>query len=130
MTDYSKYNLLMVDDVPLNLLVVTKMLSRFNFRIRTAANGVEALEKMAEEKPDLVLLDILMPQMDGFEALQRIRSNPDTKEIRVVILSALNSTEDIVKGFNLGANDFITKPIIMEKLISCVSDQLRLSDQK
>ena len=130
MTDYSKYNLLMVDDVPLNLLVVTKMLSRFNFRIRTAANGVEALEKMAEEKPDLVLLDILMPQMDGFEALQRIRSNPDTKDIRVVILSALNSTEDIVKGFNLGANDFITKPIIMEKLISCVSDQLRLSDQK
>ena len=130
MTDYSKYNLLMVDDVPLNLLVVTKMLTRFNFRIRTAANGVEALEKMAEEKPDLVLLDILMPQMDGFEALQRIRSNPDTKEIRVVILSALNSTEDIVKGFNLGANDFITKPIIMEKLISCVSDQLRLSDQK
>ncbi len=130
MTDYSKYNLLMVDDVPLNLLVVTKMLTRFNFRIRTAANGVEALEKMAEEKPDLVLLDILMPQMDGFEALQRIRSNPDTKDIRVVILSALNSTEDIVKGFNLGANDFITKPIIMEKLISCVSDQLRLSDQK
>jgi len=130
MTDYSKYNLLMVDDVPLNLLVVTKMLSRFNFRIRTAANGVEALEKMAEEKPDLVLLDILMPQMDGFEALQRIRSNPDTKDTRVVILSALNSTEDIVKGFNLGANDFITKPIIMEKLISCVSDQLRLSDQK
>ncbi len=130
MTDYSKYNLLMVDDVPLNLLVVTKMLTRFNFRIRTAANGVEALEKMAEEKPDLVLLDILMPQMDGFEALQRIRSNPDTKDTRVVILSALNSTEDIVKGFNLGANDFITKPIIMEKLISCVSDQLRLSDQK
>lgn len=130
MTDYSKYNLLMVDDVPLNLLVVTKMLTRFNFRIRTAANGVEALEKMAEEKPDLVLLDILMPQMDGFEALQHIRSNPDTKDTRVVILSALNSTEDIVKGFNLGANDFITKPIIMEKLISCVSDQLRLSDQK
>ena len=130
MTDYSKYNLVMVDDVPLNLLVVTKMLTRFNFRIRTAANGVEALEKMAEEKPDLVLLDILMPQMDGFEALQRIRSNPDTKDTRVVILSALNSTEDIVKGFNLGANDFITKPIIMEKLISCVSDQLRLSDQK
>ena len=130
MTDYSKYNLLMVDDVPLNLLVVTKMLTRFNFRIRTAANGVEALEKMAEEKPDLVLLDILMPQMDGFEALQHIRSNPNTKDTRVVILSALNSTEDIVKGFNLGANDFITKPIRMEKLISCVSDQLRLYDKK
>ena len=68
-----------------------------------------------------------MPQMDGFETLSRLKANPDTADIRVVILSALNSTEDIVKGYNLGANDFITKPIIMEKLISCVSDQLRLS---
>ncbi|MBO5635271.1 MAG: response regulator [Bacteroidales bacterium] len=127
MTDFSKYSLLMVDDVPLNLLVVTKMLSRFNFRIRTAANGIEALQKVAEEKPDLILLDILMPQMDGFEVLRRLRSDPATADLRVVILSALNTTEDIVKGFNLGANDFITKPIIMEKLISSVSDQLRLS---
>ncbi len=127
MTDFSKYSLLMVDDVPLNLLVVTKMLSRFNFRIRTASNGIEALQKVAEEKPDLILLDILMPQMDGFEVLRRLRSDPATADLRVVILSALNTTEDIVKGFNLGANDFITKPIIMEKLISSVSDQLRLS---
>ena len=127
MTDFSQYNILMVDDVPLNLLVVTKMLSRFNFKIRTAPNGVEALLKVDEEKPDLILLDILMPQMDGFETLSRLKANPDTAAIRVVILSALNSTEDIVKGYNLGANDFITKPIIMEKLISCVSDQLRLS---
>ena len=127
MTDFSQYNILMVDDVPLNLLVVTKMLSRFDFKIRTASNGVEALLKVDEEKPDLILLDILMPQMDGFETLSRLKANPDTADIRVVILSALNSTEDIVKGYNLGANDFITKPIIMEKLISCVSDQLRLS---
>lgn len=127
MTDFSQYNILMVDDVPLNLLVVTKMLSRFNFKIRTASNGVEALLKVDEEKPDLILLDILMPQMDGFETLSRLKANPETANIRVVILSALNSTEDIVKGYNLGANDFITKPIIMEKLISCVSDQLRLS---
>lgn len=127
MTDFSQYNVLMVDDVPLNLLVVTKMLSRFDFRIRTASNGVEALQKVDEEKPDLILLDILMPEMDGFEALTRLRANPKTTGIRIVLLSALNSTADIVKGFNLGANDFITKPIIMEKLISCVSDQLRLS---
>lgn len=127
MTDFSKYNILMVDDVPLNLLVVTKMLARFDFRIRTASNGAEALEKVKEEKPDLILLDILMPVMDGFEALRRLRTNPETASIRIVILSALNSTEDVVKGFNLGANDFISKPIIMEKLISCVSDQLRLS---
>ena len=129
MTDFSKYNILMVDDVPLNLLVVTKMLSRFNFRIRTATNGMEALRKVAVEKPDLILLDILMPEMDGFEVLERLRSDPATADIRVVILSALNTTEDIVKGFNLGANDFITKPIIMEKLISCVSDQLIIASK-
>ena len=89
--------------------------------------AMELVEKALANDYDLILLDILMPQMDGFEVLRRLRSDPATADLRVVILSALNTTEDIVKGFNLGANDFITKPIIMEKLISSVSDQLRLS---
>lgn len=116
----------MVDDVPLNVRLVTKMLSRFNFTIRTAANGLEALEAVQQQKPDLILLDVLMPLMDGFEMLKILRANPDTEKIRVVILSALNTNEDIVKGYNLGANDFITKPIIMEKLVNCVDTQLQL----
>jgi CheY-like chemotaxis protein len=126
MIDFSKYNVLAVDDVPLNLLIVEKMLSKFNFRIRKAANGRIALEEIAKEKPNLILLDLLMPEIDGFEVLRQIRENPDTADIRVVILSALNSTEDIVKGYQLGANDFITKPIIMEKLVNCVATQLQL----
>lgn len=126
MTDYSKYNVLVVDDVPLNIKLVTKMLARFEFRIRTAANGLQALDAVKEELPDLILLDILMPAMDGFEVLKILRANPATEKVRVVILSALNSNEDIVKGYNLGANDFITKPIIMEKLLNCVATQLRL----
>lgn len=126
MTDYSKYNVLVVDDVPLNLKLVTKMLARFEFRIRTAANGLQALDAVKEELPDLILLDILMPAMDGFEVLKILRANPTTEKVRVVILSALNSNEDIVKGYNLGANDFITKPIIMEKLLNCVATQLQL----
>ncbi len=126
MTDYSKYNVLVVDDVPLNLKLVTKMLARFEFRIRTAANGLQALDAVKEELPDLILLDILMPAMDGFEVLKILRANPATEKVRVVILSALNSNEDIVKGYNLGANDFITKPIIMEKLLNCVATQLQL----
>ena len=126
MTDYSKYNVLVVDDVPLNLKLVTKMLARFEFRIRTAANGLQALDAVKEELPDLILLDILMPAMDGFEGLKILRANPATEKVRVVILSALNSNEDIVKGYNLGANDFITKPIIMEKLLNCVATQLQL----
>ena len=116
----------MVDDVPLNLLLVEKMLTRFDFRIRRAANGRIAMEEIAKEKPDLILLDLLMPEIDGFEVLRQVRNNPETENIRIVILSALNSTDDIVKGYELGANDFITKPIIMEKLVNCVATQLQL----
>ena len=116
--DFSKYNVLAVDDIPLNLVLVQKMLSRFNFKMRTAANGQLALDAVAEKKPDLILLDLMMPGIDGFEVIRRLKNNPDTADIRIVILSALNSNEDVVKGFNLGADDFIMKPIIMEKLLS------------
>ncbi len=128
--DYSKYNVLAVDDIPLNLLLVQKMLSRFNFKLRTAANGQAALDAIAQEKPDLILLDLMMPGIDGFEVIRRLRANPATADIQIVILSALNSNEDIVKGFNEGANEFITKPIIMEKLLTCVVTQLSIVESK
>ena len=124
--DLSKHTVLAVDDIPMNLLLISKILSRLNINISTAANGKEALDLIAKQKPSLVLLDLMMPEIDGYEVLRRLRENPETKELRVVILSALNSNEDIVKGFNLGANDFITKPIILEKLTSCVVTQLQL----
>ena len=128
--DYSKYTVLAVDDIPLNLLLVQKMLARFNFKIKTAANGQQALESIAAEKPDLILLDLMMPIMDGFEVIRRLRADPATSDIRIVILSALNSNEDVIKGFNVGANDFIMKPIIMEKLLSCVVTQMQLVEAK
>ena len=105
--DYSKYNILAVDDIPLNLLLVQKMLSRFKFDIRTADNGQQALDAVADRRPDLILLDLMMPGIDGFEVIKRLREDPATADIRIVILSALNSNEDVVKGFDLGANDFI-----------------------
>lgn len=126
MIDFTKYNVLAVDDVPLNLLLVDKMLAKFKFRIRKASGGRQALDEISQEKPDLILLDLMMPEIDGFEVLRRVRENPETSGIRVVILSALNSTEDIVRGYQMGANDFITKPIIMEKLVNCVATQLQL----
>ena len=128
--DYSKYNILAVDDIPLNLLLVQKMLSRLKFEIRTAANGQQALDAVAERKPDLILLDLMMPGIDGFEVIHRLRENPETADIQIVILSALNSKDDVVKGFNAGANDFIMKPIIMEKLLSCVVTQMQLVEAK
>ena len=125
--DYSKFNVLAVDDIPLNLLLVQKMLSRFNFKLRTAANGQLALDAVAQQKPDLILLDLMMPGIDGFEVIRRLREDPETADIQIVILSALNSNEDVIKGFNVGANDFIMKPIIMEKLLSCVVNQLAIA---
>jgi len=126
--DLSKHTVLAVDDIPMNLLLISKILSRLNITIKTAANGREALDFISKEMPSLVLLDLMMPEIDGYEVLRQLRDNPETKDIRVVILSALNSNEDIVKGFNLGANDFITKPIILEKLTNCVITQLQLVD--
>ena len=124
--DYSGYNVLAVDDIPLNILLVQKMLKRFNFKLRTASGGQQALDMVAQKKPDLILLDLMMPGIDGFEVIRRLRENPETADIQIIILSALNSQEDVVKGFNAGANDFIMKPIIMEKLLSCVVNQLGL----
>ena len=129
MIDFSQFNVLVVDDVPLNTMLVEKMLARFTFRIRKAGNGQLAMEEIAKEKPDLILLDLLMPVMDGFEVLQKVRENPETEKIRIVVLSALNSNEDIIKAYQLGANDFITKPIVMEKLINTVATQLQLCDK-
>ena len=71
-----------------------------------------------------------MPLMNGFETLQILRANPATADIPVIILSALNTNEDVIKGYNLGANDFITKPIIMEKLVHSVDTQLRLTQSR
>lgn len=124
--DYSKFNVLAVDDIPINLVLVQKMLAKFNFKMRTAANGQAALDAVAAQKPDLILLDLMMPGIDGFEVIKRLRENPETADIRIVILSALNSNEDVVKGFSVGADDFIMKPIIMEKLLTTVITQIQI----
>ena len=124
--DFSSCRVLAVDDIPLNLLLVQKMLSRFNFQMETASGGQEALDSIARSKPDLILLDLMMPGIDGFEVIRRLRANPDTADIRIVILTALTSGEDVSKGFNMGANDYIMKPIIMERLLTSVVTQLSM----
>ena len=89
-----------------------------------------ALCRLLLEAPDLLLLDLMMPGIDGFEVIRRLRSSDDTKDLPIIILSALNSEQDISKGFQLGANDFINKPIIMEKLINSVTTQINLQEAK
>lgn len=120
----NNYKILVVDDVPLNQMLVERMLGRFNFNIRKAGNGYEALQSIKEEKPDLILLDIMMPVMDGFEVLKELKRSPETKDIKVIVLSALNTNSDIIKGYELGAKDFITKPIMLDKLVNSVGTQI------
>ena len=89
--DYSKYTVLAVDDVPLNLILVEKILKRYNFKVKKANGGQEALDMIAAEKPSLVLLDLMMPNVDGFDVLAELSKSEETSNIPVVILSALNS---------------------------------------
>ncbi len=118
--DYSKYTVLAVDDVPLNLILVEKILQRYNFKVKKANGGQEALDMIAAEKPSLVLLDLMMPNVDGFDVLAALSKSEETSNIPVVILSALNSESDIETALSNGAKDFVTKPILMDKLLNCI----------
>ena len=122
----SEYKILIVDDVMSNVLLLKVLLTNEKFAIATASNGRQALEQVEKENPDLVLLDVMMPDMSGFEVAQHLKSNPNTADIPIIFLTALNSTADIVKGFQVGANDFISKPFNKEELIIRVTQQISL----
>ncbi|MBC5591805.1 response regulator [Bacteroides sp. NSJ-21] len=122
----SEYKILIVDDVMSNVLLLKVLLTNEKFAIATASNGRQALEQVEKENPDLVLLDVMMPDMSGFEVAQHLKLNPQTAEIPIIFLTALNSTADIVKGFQVGANDFISKPFNKEELIIRVTHQISL----
>ena len=122
--DYSKYTVLIVDDIPVNIILLKTMLTRTNVRILTATNGQEALDIVRSSKPELILLDIQMPIMNGWEVLQTIKEDPELKDIAVIAVSAYTSAEDIEQSMKLGAAGFIKKPVIMDLLLSSVTSQL------
>ena len=122
----SEYKVLIVDDVISNVLLLKVLLTNEKFNIVTAGNGTQALEQVKKEKPDLVLLDVMMPDISGFEVAQQMKADEEMSEIPVIFLTALNSTADIVKGFQVGGNDFISKPFNKEELIIRVTHQISL----
>lgn len=123
----SEYKILIVDDVLSNVLLLKILLSNERFQISTAMGGKEALEKVQQEIPDLILLDVMMPDVDGFEVTRQLRSMPEPYcDISIIFLTALNGTAEIVKGFQIGANDFISKPFSKEELIIRVKHQISL----
>lgn len=122
--DACKTSVLIVDDIPINVTLIEKMLKPFHFVIEKANDGQTALDIVAENKPDLILLDLMMPGMNGYDVIKQLRAKEETQQLPIIVISALNSNEDVVKGYDLGANDFLTKPIIMNRLHTSVITQL------
>ena len=122
----SEYKVLIVDDVISNVLLLKVLLNNEKFQIVTASNGTEALAQVKKEKPDLVLLDVMMPDISGFDVAKQMKADPEMSDIPIIFLTALNSTADIVKGFQVGGNDFISKPFNKEELIIRVTHQISL----
>ena len=126
----AEYKILVVDDVQSNVLLLKALLGREGFGIVIAMNGTEALQKVKSEHPDLILLDVMMPDMDGFEVAGHLKLEPEQAEIPIIFLTALNDSARVVKGFQLGANDFISKPFRREELLIRVEHQLSLVDAR
>ena len=120
-------DILIVDDTSIILNVLTDILSAEGFQVRTADNGELSFDLIAAKPPHLILLDIAMPEMDGFEVCQRLKSNEESKGIPVIFLSGNTSIEEKVTGFGLGAVDFISKPFQREELLARVRTHLELS---
>ena len=121
----SEYKILIVDDVMSNVLLLKVLLTNEKFAIATASNGRQALEQVDKENPDLVLLDVMMPDMSGFEVAQHLKANPKTADIPIIFLTAKTLKEDILEGFKIGADDYITKPFSMEELTFRIEAILR-----
>jgi DNA-binding NtrC family response regulator len=121
-----KNNILIVDDTPENLTALLQMLAEQDYLIRPALSGEIALKSIQAELPDLILLDILMPEMDGYEVCRMLKSDERTERVPVIFISALSDVEDVVKAFQAGGVDYITKPFKVEEVLARVRTHLEL----
>ena len=116
--------ILIIDDDVDTLRLVGLMLERKGYDIRTASNGAQALVSAKAEHPDLIVLDIMMPDMDGFEVTRRLRADPTTAGIPIAMFTAKGQLEDKVAGYDAGVDEYLTKPIERDELISTIRKQL------
>ena len=120
------YKILIVDDVVSNVLLLKILLTNEKYQVCTANNGNMCIEQAKKEKPDLILLDVMMPDINGFDTAVILKKDPETQDIPIIFLTALNNPSDLVKGFQVGANDFLTKPFNKEELVMRVMHQIQL----
>jgi DNA-binding response OmpR family regulator len=118
-------NILVIDDQPINVQLLKRKLEREGLQVTAAYNGREGLEKIEQSKPDLILLDVMMPDMDGIEVCQRLQANDATRSIPVIFITARTNKESKIEGLAVGAVDYITKPIDLDETLARVQTQLR-----
>lgn len=123
-----KYNILIIDDTKSNIDLLLAILNRYNYNLFVAIDGKTGLEILNEHDIDLVLLDIMMPEMDGYEVCQKIRNTPKTSQIPIIFLTAKTQEKDIEKGYEVGGNDYITKPFKYKELLARIEMQLKIKN--
>jgi two-component system sensor histidine kinase/response regulator len=122
----TKGNILIVDDTPENLRLLSNALTERGYKVRSVINGAMALMGAKAAPPDLILLDINMPQMNGYEVCEALKADEQTREIPVIFISALDEVLDKVKGFAVGGRDYITKPFQLEEVLARIDNQLTI----
>jgi two-component system sensor histidine kinase/response regulator len=122
----SDYKILIVDDVKANVMLLKALVKKNDFQIIEAFDGKQALEMFEAHKPDLILLDIMMPILDGYQVLEKIRTGSINTDVSIILITALDNKEEVVKGFSAGANDYISKPFNNKELEARIRHQISL----
>lgn len=124
-----KRKILLVDDDPLIQRIVTQSLTASGYQVEATASGRTAITTVQKDPPDLILLDVMMPEMDGYEVCRRLRQEPQGVSVPIVMLTAMDETESVVKGFRSGADDYVTKPFEIDELVMRVEAHLRRTER-
>ena len=123
--DPTAYRIMIVDDIPVNTRLLEKILEHERFQLFVFNNSAQALESIHDVNPNVILLDVMMPGVDGLSFLTRVREMSEFDNTRIVMVSAVSEAEEVQKATNLGANDYLTKPINLKRVISTVYNQIK-----